>query len=501
MPADPPSGSGGEITPFGRYELIAKLASGGMGDVYLARTSGAAGFLKHLVIKQIKPHLVEQETVINALVNEAKLLVMLDHPNIVQVQDLGIEDSIHYMAMEFVNGYNLSSLIGYHAKHKRLIPAPVCVYIVLEMLAGLEYIHGLARADGTRMNILHRDVSPQNVLISREGRVKLSDFGIAKVLQDAGGAVVHRIRGKLRYMAPEALNQDRIDHRYDLFAAGIVLFESLCRAHLYHGKNDQELMKQVRMARIPPASRYHPGLPDELAAVTLRALDRDPARRYQTAAEFASALREAILPDTVSDAAAELKLLVADTYSRPDFPVGKPKLPEIQNTPASELLPDQETSGGGVMEDVKSTPPLLPVTGAGRINPLVIFLLAALACTIAAVFYLSYRLQLQPAQAVTAQETAQPLSPRQGAAAFRKAREKISRCLDRHFKGPASRLQVISRIRGDGRVKDVRLLPRPHNNTPLGRCVIRAAFKISYPPHDRPVVTFRQPLHLAGGKP
>ncbi len=138
----PPAADTGNPSHAGRYELISKLAAGGMGEVFVARVSGAAGFQKPVVIKKILPHLVEEPTVVAALINEAKLMVMMDHPNIVQVLDLGEEGGTYFMAMEYVQGYNLSSIIGHCARTRRFIPAPVCVHLVCEMLSGLEYIHG-----------------------------------------------------------------------------------------------------------------------------------------------------------------------------------------------------------------------------------------------------------------------------------------------------------------------------------------------------------------------
>ena len=401
--------TGVEGARVGRYEIISKLAVGGMGEVFLARSVGAAGFQKHVVIKKILPHLVEQESIVEALVHEAKLMVRLDHPNIVQVLDLGVEGGNYFMAMEFVQGYNLSAIIGYCAKNKRVIPATICAHIVAEMLSGLEYIHELTESDGSSMNIVHRDVSPQNVLVSREGRVKLADFGIAKVLHEAEGALTQSLKGKLKYMAPEALEEGRIDQRYDLFASGIVLFEALCRAHLYRGKTDAELMKRVRDARVPPVARYHKDLPGGLAVATMKALSKAPDARFQTARDFAEALRESIRPVSQAQAAAELRALVTKIYNEPDFPVNKKKLPDLSTTASVDVQPlliqsqiDAEAAAAAaakldaISDDSVSSVEARPAPAAGRhVNPLIILLTIGFLGISVAVGYLLYATQFR----------------------------------------------------------------------------------------------------------
>ena len=569
---DSPIGADEQGALVGRYEIITKLAVGGMGEVFLARSVGAAGFQKHVVIKKILPHLVEQESIVEALVHEAKLMVRLDHPNIVQVLDLGLEGGNYFMAMEFVHGYNLSSIIGYCAKNKRIIPATVCAHIVAEMLSGLEYIHELTEANGSKMNIVHRDVSPQNVLVSREGRIKLADFGIAKVLHEAEGALTQSLKGKLKYMAPEALEEGRIDQRYDLFASGIVLFEALCRAHLYRGKSDAELMMRVREARVPPVARYHKDLPGGLAVATMKALSKDPDARFQTARAFADALRAAVQPVTQPEAAAELRALVTELYNEPDFPVSKQKLPDLDSTKAVDVRPlliqsqiesasAPAITGVGDLADREPAPPAPAAPATGRhVNPLIILLTIGFIGISVAVGYLLYATQYKtpaappqkgqviiveqhnrapaasaapkpepkpkPAPAVApdaapapapkvaprrvirskrprpASKPAGPFDPTRGAGTFRKYHRALTRCFNKHTQetDPEIRLKVISTIKGSGAVASVRLEPVAQNTTPMGKCVIAVARKIRYPKHDKPSVTFLQPLRVTRTK-
>ena len=555
--------TGVEGARVGRYEIISKLAVGGMGEVFLARSVGAAGFQKHVVIKKILPHLVEQESIVEALVHEAKLMVRLDHPNIVQVLDLGMESGNYFMAMEFVHGYNLSSIIGYCAKNKRIIPATVCAHIVSEMLSGLEYIHELTDTDGSSMNIVHRDVSPQNVLVSREGRVKLADFGIAKVLHEAEGALTQSLKGKLKYMAPEALEEGRIDQRYDLFASGIVLFEALCRAHLYRGKSDAELMMRVREARVPPVARYHKDLPGGLAVATMKALSKDPEARFQTARAFADALRAGIAPVSQPEAAAELRELVTEIYNEPDFPVSKKKLPDLSTTKSgdvrplliqSQIEPPVEATGEGSAVEAQ---PMAAQPGR-HVNPLIFLLTIGFIGISVAVGYLLYATQIrtrpappqkgqviiveqhnrtpaaqpkpqpEPKPAATkvatpdaapppveakkapvrkvnkprrprpASKPAGPFNPSSGQRTFRKFNKALTRCFNQHTKSgdPEIRLRVYSAIRGNGTVAEVRLEPPAQTSTAMGKCVIKVVRKIRYPRHDKPSVTFVQPLRV-----
>ena len=387
-----------EVNRVGRYEIIHKLASGGMGEVYLACSVGAAGFQKHVVIKKLLPHLLEQKQFVEGLIREAKLLVMLNHPNIVQVLDLGVEGTDYFIAMEYVHGYNLATIIHYCAERNLLIPISACVGICIEVLAGLDYAHCLHSPDGTAQNIIHRDVSPQNVMISKEGRVRLTDFGIAKVVNEAEGELTQNLKGKFRYMAPEVVEGKRLDQRYDLFAVGILLFEILCRRHLFSGKDDMTILSQVRKVIVPPLERYHPGVTDELAQVVRYALRKNPDHRFQSAAEFSRALRDSISPISESDVKEDLRAFILELYARQDFPINKPKLPDLvsdrQGLTRSLVLESRLVAPA--LRD--TMPPLPPRSeGAGARGPSVILLLTSgLLLVSAAVIYLAYALMIKP---------------------------------------------------------------------------------------------------------
>ncbi len=515
------------VERFGRYEMLHKLASGGMGEVFLARSIGAAGFQKHVVIKKLLPHLVEQTQFVEGLIREAKLLVRLDHPNIVQVLDLGVEGTDYFMAMEYVHGYNLATIIHYCAQNQVVVPASACGYVALQVLAGLEYAHALTGPDGVTRNVIHRDVSPQNVMISTEGRVKLTDFGIAKVVNEAEGEFTQSLKGKFRYMAPEVVDGGRIDHRYDLFAVGILLFESLCRRHLFSGSNDLNILDQVRKAHVPPVARYHPGVARELVIVVEKALSKDPSARYQDAGEFASALRTALQPATDAEAGADLRRFINDLYGRPDFPINKPKLPDLNtdaSTTRSIVLRSQLLVAG------RGAPRAAP----GRSRGLIAVVAALVLATGAVAGYLLLRDEGRagvradagaPPVIVIGQRDARPaprppdarvaaLAPdaRQmtkkvvrgpgpfttlgGQKAFRKHGSEFVRCFHQHAPGDEVRLKLITSISGDGKVTAVKLDPDALASTAFGRCALKVASAIRYPAHNKPTINFAQPLTL-----
>jgi serine/threonine protein kinase len=506
-----------------------------MGEVYLAKSVGAAGFQKHVVIKKILPHLVEHPQTVKSLVREAKLLVMLNHPNIVQVLDLGVEGTDYFMAMEYVHGYNLSTVLHYCSKKKLLIPAEACALIALELLSALSYAHELKTPDGQRQNVIHRDVSPQNVMITYDGRVKLTDFGIAKVLSEAEDELTQSLKGKWRYMAPEAVEGRRIDQRYDLFAVGIILFESLCRRNLFGGKRDVDILNKVREAKIPAITNYYPDLPQQMVAVTERSLKKDPEQRYQTAKEFAADLREAILPYTETEAASELSEFVADLYKRSDYPINKPKIvdPNAEDVNATRSIVLKSR-----LSELDRTPP--SSRRAGRSGG-VFFLTVVLILICGVVAFLAYKilygdkfLQPQPKDPViivnqrkpdaqvpvepdattTANPVrpdaktkrppgkrlprAKPFTPAIGARAFRKYQPALMRCFTKHSKpeDPEVSLKVTSTIRGSGRVERVDLEPAAMSSSPLGRCVVKVAKRARYPRHDKPSIKFLQPIRL-----
>ena len=275
---------------FGSFQIVRHIGGGGMAQIYLAKTSGLAGFEKYLALKVINPDLADDNRFIDMLCDEAKLTVGLNHTNIAQVFDLGKVGNIYFISMEFVDGIDVLELVnGLHALGEK-VPVVAAAYIAKEICAGLHYAHTRTDPAGNLQNIVHRDISPQNILVSRAGEVKVVDFGIAKAAGMNAKTQAGVIKGKVHYMAPEQAHGEAADCRADIFSSGIVLWEMLTSQMVYSGDNVRELVDKVRRADIRPPSTVRSDVPSSLDAIVARALARSKEQRYQTAYEFQVAL-------------------------------------------------------------------------------------------------------------------------------------------------------------------------------------------------------------------
>ncbi len=267
-----------------------------MAELFLAKQSGLKGFEKILAIKKILPHLTQDPEFVSMFVNEAKLAALLTHQHIVQIFDLGHVDGALYIAMEYVMGKDVRSLVGKIRAQGERLPVDHALLIVSQMASGLDYAHRKKDLNGQDLNIVHRDVSPQNILVSYEGEVKLVDFGIAKAAGSGQETRTGILKGKLAYMSPEQACGRPIDRRSDVFSLGIVLYELLTARRLFKGDSDLSTLEQVRTARIEPPRRFDATIPEALEAVVLKALAREPEQRYPTASDFQAAL-ERVMTD------------------------------------------------------------------------------------------------------------------------------------------------------------------------------------------------------------
>ena len=278
-------------TYLGPYYLVKLIAIGGMAEIYLAATKGVAGFEKQLALKVIHPDYADDQRFVQMLVDEAKITVKLNHPNIAQTFDLGKIDNCYFISMEFVDGADFFQVLKRTSELRDDLPIESALLVVSEALLGLSYAHQKADDQGAPLQIIHRDISPQNLLISRHGEVKLVDFGIAKAANLSTKTRAGVIKGKLVYMSPEQSWGDKVDQRTDIFSAGIVLYEALTGGSLYLEKNPVKLLEMVRKATIPPPSSRRPAdISPELDAIVMKALSPRPDDRYQTAMEFAETL-------------------------------------------------------------------------------------------------------------------------------------------------------------------------------------------------------------------
>ncbi len=279
---------------FGDYELLERIATGGMAEVFLARAFGVEGFQKRLVIKRILPALAWSDRFVSMFVKEAKISSLLSHPNVVQVFALGRVGDETYMAMEFINGRDLTRTVKRLRARGEGLPLGLAVHIGACLARGLSYAHGRRDPDGRTLGIIHRDVSPHNVMVSFEGQVKLLDFGIARLAgevdADPGGGG-RPGGGKFAYMSPEQAKGEALDHRSDIFSCGIVLYELLVNHRLFAHSDPDEKLRLVREAIVPDPREENPEIPDRLWGILQRALARDPGDRFGTASELEEELR------------------------------------------------------------------------------------------------------------------------------------------------------------------------------------------------------------------
>jgi serine/threonine-protein kinase len=269
---------------LGNYELLRPLAEGGMGQVFLARQIGPAGFSRPVAVKQILPHLATDRTFVELFLNEARVAAQVNHPNVVQIFELGRAGESYFIAMEFVHGVSLRMLEKTLRKEGRRLPLSLIASIVQQVLHGLHAAHTLVGLDGKPMPVIHRDVSPDNVLVGFNGTVKLTDFGVAKALTPASerSGVA---RGKFGYMSPEQLDGERTDARSDLFAVAIILYELMTGEHPFPADNIGARVKAITTK--VPAPPSGSGVPAHVSEIVMQGLSKTPDGRFRSAAEMA----------------------------------------------------------------------------------------------------------------------------------------------------------------------------------------------------------------------
>lgn len=275
-------------TRIGRYTLVRRVATGGMAEVYLAQLRGAERFAKLVALKLILPQFAADPEFARMFLDEARLASRLDHPNVTQVLDFGEFRGEHYITMEFVHGRHLLDLMRAH--RGRPLPREVALTIVSGVARALHHMHELRDHDGSPLGLVHRDVSPSNVLLSYEGAVKLTDFGIAKAVELTSATRTGAFKGKIGYASPEQCRGDAIDRRSDLFAAGILLYETTLGARAFSGPNEFAVLGRVARADYVPPEQIDAAYPASLATLLRKALALDPDERFATAAEMAEAL-------------------------------------------------------------------------------------------------------------------------------------------------------------------------------------------------------------------
>lgn len=272
-------------TRFGKYILKKRLAVGGMAEIFLAERADVYPYAKEIVIKRIHPEYSEDDEFVRMLSTEAQLATMLDHPNIVKAIEFDRVGEAYYIAMELVKGIDLKQVMTRARKHKQQLPVEVALQITLSILQALIHAHEF-HVQGRSMRVVHRDISPHNILIGEQGEVKLTDFGIARLADQASRTASGVLKGKASYMAPEQTETSKVDARADLFALGTILWEMLTNQRLFLGRSEIDTLQRVRKAPITPPHEHNSSVPRELSRVILWALTRDLKRRIPSARDF-----------------------------------------------------------------------------------------------------------------------------------------------------------------------------------------------------------------------
>jgi serine/threonine-protein kinase len=351
MPPSPPP-------PLGKYRLLRLLATGGMAEVYLARQAGAAGFQKQVCLKRILPHLARDKHFVEMFLNEARVASQLDHPNIVSIFDLGESNGNYFIAMEFIDGPSLRAVALRAAELNELLPVAEVLRIVSQAAGGLHYAHELPGADGRPLGLVHRDVSPDNLLVHRNGTVKIVDFGIAKAAGSTSNTSTGTLKGKVAYMAPEQLRGEAVDRRADVFSLGVVLYELLAGHRPWEAPTEVALIARMLGDEPQPLTEIREDATPSLWSVVERALAKDPGQRHQTCQELQADLEQSLIARGQSATSSRLADFVR-AYSPP------PALMQEGPAAEAELRALQEQAFG-----VVSSPsiPAVPSRRAGLLQ-------------------------------------------------------------------------------------------------------------------------------------
>jgi eukaryotic-like serine/threonine-protein kinase len=303
------------IETYGDYQLLKKLATGGMAQIFLARQQGMEGFEKFLVVKRILPHLAENDDFIKMFLDEARIAARLNHPNIVQIFNLGAQDDSYFIAMEFIHGEDVRRVWKRADSKSKPIPVPLVARIIMDACGGLDYAHKKVDSQGKPLNIVHRDISPQNILVTFEGGVKVVDFGIAKAADQATVTKSGVLKGKYSYMSPEQASGQKIDRRSDIFALGVVLYELTTGTRLFKRANDIQTLNAVTECVVVPPSEVNDRLPKDFDPIVMKALAKRPEDRYQEAILFQAALENWVLQNKFPSSSVQLAGFMQDIYA------------------------------------------------------------------------------------------------------------------------------------------------------------------------------------------
>ncbi len=336
---------------LGRFELLMELSHGGMATLYLARMRGPQTFQKLVALKKIHDHLAKESEFVQMFLDEARIAAKIEHPNVASIYELGEADGSYYMAMEYVHGENLKDIIRASVQQRRLLPWTIAVKIAADTARGLHAAHELRNNDGNLLGVVHRDVSPQNILVSYEGHTKVIDFGVAYAAERISHTQDGTVKGKIAYMSPEQVAGKPVDRRSDIFSLGIVLFEALCFRRLFKKDSPTATMAAVSQAQVPTLLSIRSGLPPSLDRILHKALAVHPEDRFQTASDFAHALEGLLAEErkylAQEDMASLVQTLFADKKAQRDEEIRKAASLPPGKPPTKSTVMLAEPSGTG----------------------------------------------------------------------------------------------------------------------------------------------------------
>ncbi len=298
-----------------RYKVVKKIDAGGMAEIFVASAQSVGGIEKTVAIKRVLPSLTKNKRFVNMFLDEARLSMVLTHANIVQVFDVGRADDTYYIVMEYVDGYNLRRVFQRMSEQGFRIPVPLAAYLLMEVCKGLAHAHDQRGADGEPLGIVHRDISPPNILISKSGEVKITDFGLAKAVTQLEVTDPGIVKGKFSYLSPEAANGKTVDHRADIFAVGILLWEVLACRRLFLGKSDMETVELIRKAEVPSLSLFNHEVSDEFEKILEKALTRDVKHRWHAARDLGDALAKYLFAHNMKVTSYDLAEMLSNLFA------------------------------------------------------------------------------------------------------------------------------------------------------------------------------------------
>jgi serine/threonine protein kinase len=347
-----------------RYTITERLDQGGMAEVFRGVAESMEGFKKNVAIKRILPSLTKNPKFISMFLDEARLSLYLQHANIVQVFDISkTPDNAYFLVMEYVDGCNLKSLIERQKQRAKRIEPAHAIYVMIEACKGLNYAHALENPEsGEPLGIVHRDISPPNILISKNGEVKLVDFGLAKANSQIESTDPGVVKGKFSYLSPEAASGLDVDSRADVFAVGIILWELFTGRRLFYGDTDYQTVELVRQARVPSIAALNPEIEPELEGVVRKALARDPEERYANAADLGDALSQFLFSRRMKVTARDIAALVRDTQME----LMRKRSAEPKESLIDALIQDEVAKLGSLVSDEES--PVDPKLAEGSVG-------------------------------------------------------------------------------------------------------------------------------------